>query len=232
VTAGTVVCWRHGRTAYNAGTRLQGQIDIPLDEVGTWQAGQAAMDLWRRHAPARIVSSDLGRARATAQHLADLVGIDLEVDARLRERSFGDWEGLTAAEISERWPEQFDVWQRGGDPERMGAETRAEVAERFARAVEELAAPLAHDETLVVVSHGAAISLGVTALLGLDAVTWRGLVGLHNAHWAVLKAGRGDARPAWRLEAHNLGPSVNVADWNAGVPAEDMPSSAADAMRS
>lgn len=231
MTAGTVICWRHGRTEYNATTRMQGQIDIPLDDVGAWQVEQAALDLWRRHAPTRIVSSDLGRARATAQQLADLVGLEVGVDTRLRERSFGEWEGLSADEIAERWPEEFAVWQRGGDPKRMGAESRAAVAERFSAAVRELAEPMAHDETLVIVSHGAAVSLGLTALLGLDAVDWRGLVGLHNAHWSVLRASRGDAWPAWRLEAHNVGPSVSVADWNAGVPAESLPSSAADAMR-
>lgn len=231
MTAGTVICWRHGRTEYNASTRLQGQIDIPLDEVGTWQAEQAALDLWRRYSPTRIVTSDLGRAVATARHLADLVGLEVEIDARMRERSFGDWEGLSAEDIAERWPEEFAVWQRGGDPQRTGAESRASVAERFSAGVRETAGSMAHDETLVVVTHGAAVSLGLTALLGLDAVAWRGLVGLHNAHWSVLRASRGDAWPAWRLESHNIGPSVSVADWNAGVPAEELPSSTADAMR-
>src|SRR5690606_31220128 len=108
---------------------------------------------------------------------------------------------------------------------------RAEVARRVAEAVRDLAAPLDRSDTLVLVSHGAAISLGLTALLGLDPVGWRGLVGLHNAHWSVLRASRGDAVPAWRLESHNVGPSVSVADWDAGVPAESMPSSTADAMR-
>lgn len=231
MTAGTVVLWRHGRTAYNAGTRLQGQIDIPLDDVGAWQAEQAALDLWRRHSPSRIVASTLGRAADTARRLADLVGLDVATDARLRERAFGEWEGLSPDEIAGRWPEEYSVWQGGGDPSRTGAESRAAVAERVAAAVADLAAPMDHADTLVVVSHGAAISLGITALLGLDAVRWRGLVGLHNAHWSVLRASRGDAVPAWRLEAHNIGPSVRVTDWNEGVPSEDLPSSTADAMR-
>ena len=163
--------------------------------------------------------------------LADRSGLEVEADARLCERSFGDWEGLSEAEISTRWPEQFTVWQSGRDPERTGAETRAEVAERFAAAVTDLAAPMERDQTLVVVSHGAAISLGLTAMLELDPTAWRGLVGLHNAHWSVLRASRGDAAPAWRLESHNRGPSVRVGDWNSGVLAEDLPSSTADAMR-
>lgn len=231
MTAGTIVLWRHGRTAYNATARLQGQIDIPLDDVGTWQVEQAALEMWRRHTPTRIVASTLGRAIATAHALADLVGLPVETDERLRERSFGDWEGLSETEIGERWPEQFALWRSGHDPERTGAETRAEVAARFAAAVTELAGTMERSETLVVVSHGAAVSLGLTTLLSLDATTWRGLVGLHNAHWSVLRASRGAAVPAWRLESHNLGPSVRAADWDAGVPSEGLPSSTADALR-
>src|SRR5690606_14723402 len=76
VTARTVVLWRHGRTSYNEQRRLQGQVDIPLDEVGRWQAAQAAHDIAERHSPTRIVSSDLERAAGTAQALAELVGVE------------------------------------------------------------------------------------------------------------------------------------------------------------
>jgi broad specificity phosphatase PhoE len=231
MTAGTIILWRHGRTEFNATARLQGGIDVPLDEVGRWQVKQAAVELWRRHAPARIVSSDLGRAVETAGCLAELAGLTVEKDERLRERSFGEWEGLSGDQIRERWPEEFVVWQSGHDPARTGAETRAGVAQRVADAVTDLAAPLERSQTLVIASHGAAISLAVTALLCLDVSAWRGLVGLHNAHWSVLRASRGDAVPPWRLETHNAGPSVQVADWNAGIPADSLPSSAADALR-
>lgn len=231
MTARTVVLWRHGRTSYNEQRRLQGQVDIPLDEVGRWQAAQAAHDIAERHSPTRIISSDLERAAGTAQALAELVGVEVVLDRRLRERAFGDWEGLTAQEIEARWPEEFAVWQSGQDPQRDGAETREEVAERMAAAVSEHAASTEPDGALVLVSHGAAITLGLTSLLGLDPVDWRGLVGLHNAHAAVLRASAGGAVPAWRLESHNLGPSVHVDDWNAGVPSESLPSSTADALR-
>ena len=231
MSAGTVILWRHGRTEFNATSRLQGTIDVPLDEVGRWQVEQAALDLWRRHVPTRVVASDLGRAMETAHQLADLVGIEVETDPRLRERSFGQWEGLLDTEIAERWPQDYAVWQEGHDPMRGGAEGRAAVAERVAAAVTDLAAPMAREETLVVVCHGAAISLGMTALLGLDAVQWRGLVGLHNAHWSVLRASRGNAAPPWRLQSHNLGPAVRAAEWDAGVPADSLPSSTADALR-
>lgn len=230
MTARAVVLWRHGRTAWNASTRLQGSADIPLDDVGRWQVGEAAEHLAQRHRPDRIVSSDLGRAMATAQALADLSGVAVEPDPRLRERSFGDWEGCTAAEIAERWPEAYATWTSGGDPERPGAETRPVVADRVVAAITEHSAAM-DGGTLVIVSHGAAITLGVVALLGLDAATWRGIGGLHNAHWTLLRSSHRPNRSAWYVESHNLGPAVAVDDWNAGVPAEALPSSTADALR-
>lgn len=231
MTAGTLVLWRHGRTEYNATARLQGQVDIPLDDVGAWQAREAAADLARRHEPTRLVSSDLGRAAATAQALAELAGVDVELDARLRERAFGEWEGLTSEEIAARWPDEHRVWRTGGDPVREGAETRRDVAQRMAEAVADHVGRTPDGGTLVLVSHGAAITLALTALLGLDVQTWRGVVGLHNAHWATLQANRAGAVPAWRLETLNIGPSVRLADWQAGVPSEHLPSSTADALR-
>ena len=96
MTAGTLVLVRHGRTEYNAAQRLQGQVDIPLDDVGRWQAEVGAQALLARFSPTAIVSSDLQRAAATAQYLGDAVGLEVAYDARLRERSFGAWEGLTA----------------------------------------------------------------------------------------------------------------------------------------
>lgn len=231
MTGRTLILWRHGRTAYNAAGRLQGQVDIPLDEVGQWQARTAAAMLALAHVPTRIVSSDLSRAVATAATLADLVDLPVELDPRMRERSFGDWDGLSADEIGARWPEEHAVWRAGGDPDREGAETRREVAERMVAGVREHLGRMPGDGTLVVVSHGAAITLTLTALLELDPETWRGVAGLHNAHWAVLRATQGDAVPAVRLVGLGLGPAVHVDDWNRGVPTEASPSSAADAMR-
>ncbi|WP_372594365.1 histidine phosphatase family protein [Actinotalea sp.] len=229
MTARAVVLWRHGRTAYNAAGRMQGQIDIPLDDVGRWQAVQGAQHLAQRLFPDRIVSSDLGRAVSTAEALAGLSGVPVETDPQLRERSFGDWEGLTAEEIDARWPEQFAVWRAGGDPHRTGAETRAAVAQRFGAAVVRHAESLDADQTLVVVAHGAAIGLGIGALLGLDA-NRRLVAGLHNAHWSLVRPS-GRSPGSWFLEAHNLGPAVAVDEWNAGMPPESLPSSTADALR-
>lgn len=216
MTASTVVLLRHGRTAYNASLRLQGQIDIPLDDVGRWQADQGAAALAGAHRADRVVASDLGRAADTAAAYARLVGRDVVTDPRVRERSFGAWEGLTGEELAERWPQEYAAWRRGEEPVRAGAETRADVAARMRTAVEEHAEAVDDGGTLVVVSHGAAITLVVTALLGLDPATWRGVHGLHNVHWSHLHRSGADAVPSWRLVAHNVGAGFPLDEWNAG----------------
>ena len=218
MTAGRLLLWRHGRTAANAGGRLQGQIDIPLDAVGCWQARTAAATILARYEPTAIVSSDLSRARATAEYLARGTGLVVTEDAQVRERGFGVWEGLTGEEIDERWPEEFAVWRAGGDPVGVQAESRADVAARLGAAIHRHAAALSAADTLVVVSHGAAIALAVGELLGQDP-TWRGVVGLQNAHWADLTPSRGPVAPAWRLHGFNLGPTDASRDWDAGPDA-------------
>ena len=217
MTAGTVLLWRHGRTAHNATMRLQGQVDIPLDEIGRLQAATAAAALFATVKPTLIVASDLGRAAATAGMLGDLTGLAPVLDPRLRERSFGVFEGLTGAEASEGWPVEFAAWRAGGEPEGIGAERRAEVAERMVEAITEHAESLSDDDVLVVVSHGAAITLAVTALLGLDTDGWRGIAGLTNAHWSELRRNQSGVQPAWRLFGHDLGPSTSIEEWNAGI---------------
>lgn len=202
MTAGTVVLWRHGQTEYNIAGRLQGQVDIPLNEAGRAQAAVAA-PLVTRFSPAAIVTSDLGRAVDTAQAAAGLSGLEVTLDKRLRERSFGEWEGRYDVEIHAGWPEQATAWREGLPLLGIGAEQRGEVALRFAAAVEEHAAALSSDQTLLVVAHGACIALGITALLGLDAEVWAGLRGIGNCHWSVL--GASQRAPHWRLLAHNVG---------------------------
>ncbi len=217
MTASTVVLLRHARTAYNAALRLQGQIDIPLDDVGRWQAQEGAAALASSHRATRVVTSDLVRAADTAAAYAEaLGGVTVQTDVRLRERSFGEWEGLTGEELAERWPEEYAAWRRGKDPVRAGAETKAAVAARVAESVREHASELGSDETLVVVSHGAAISLAVTALLGLDPDGWRGIAGMHNVHWSHLHRSGPDAVPEWRLVAHNVGAGHPLDRWQAG----------------
>ena len=111
---------RHGQTSYNAGHRMQGQIDIPLNTVGRWQVERTAEELRAEYvddAPQDrrllVVSSDLGRAAATAHAFADPLGQPVHLDPGLRERSFGEWEGASAEEVRQRWPEDYESWSRG-----------------------------------------------------------------------------------------------------------------------
>lgn len=227
--SGALLLWRHGRTAYNAGARLQGQVDIPLDEVGRWQARTAAATIRRRYAPARVVASDLSRAADTARALGALLDLPVELDPRLRERGFGEWEGMAGHEIEARWPQEYARWRAGADPQGVGAESRAQVAARVGGAVREHAADVVDGRTVVVVSHGAAIGSVVAHLLD-QPPGWRGVSGLRNAHWAELAHGP-SSTPRWRLLGFNLGPTDASADWDAGPDVPPAPETADDSTR-
>ncbi|MDR7384488.1 histidine phosphatase family protein [Promicromonospora iranensis] len=219
MTAGTIVLLRHARTAYNAGLRLQGQIDIPLDEVGRWQAEQGATALAASHKASSVVASDLERARDTAAAYARQVGLEVVTDPALRERSFGIWEGMTDAEIAERWPDEHAVWRSGGEPPVAGVESKDAVARRMEESVLRHAEALGAGDTLVVVSHGSAITQAITRMLGLDPATWRGLHGMHNVHWSHLRASPPGVVPGWRLVAHNVGAGYPLDTWQSGPEA-------------
>lgn len=203
MTAGTVILWRHGQTEYNAAGRLQGQSDIALNATGRRQATRAA-EVLAKLEPTRIVSSDLVRAGDTARALGDLLGLEPRTDVRLRERSFGVWEGRTHGEIEGGWPEAYAAWRRGHEPQGIESEARTACGVRVAAAVEEAAADLGREDVLVVVSHGAAITCGQTVLLGLEPGEWFGLVGLENCRWTSMHPNRGRT-PAWRMAGYNLG---------------------------
>ncbi|MCL2454618.1 MAG: histidine phosphatase family protein [Micrococcales bacterium] len=212
-----VVAWRHGRTSYNVQARMQGKADIELDEVGHWQARTAAAALAARHEVSAIVSSDMLRARQTAEYLAQMTNLPVTTDPRLQERSFGLWEGLTRSEIEARWPEEFRQWWHLGDqPEGVEAEPRAQVARRYAEALTEHATALGQG-TLVVVSHGTATGAGLGLLLGAGA-DWPALISMRNAHWAHLLRNRADT--AWMMSGYNLGPTDASTSWEAGPDPE------------
>src|SRR3954463_7829681 len=94
---------RHGQTDYNLGSRMQGQLDTDLSELGRNQAVAAAEVLAKRQ-PLLIVSSDLRRALDTAIALGERVGLPVTTDTRLRETHLGDWQGMTHLEVDEIAP--------------------------------------------------------------------------------------------------------------------------------
>ncbi|GAA3652569.1 histidine phosphatase family protein [Nonomuraea antimicrobica] len=189
-----IVCLRHGQTLWNVEQRFQGHSDIPLDETGAAQAARAASLLGSLR-PTMIVSSDLQRANDTALALGRVVGLDVAVDKAFRERGGGQWEGLTRGEIATRWPDEYAAW------EAPDGELVTDVAARVATAMRLWATRVDDDGLLVVVSHGAALRLGICELLGLPEPLWPALGGLGNCSWSVLQEGR----KGWRLLEHNAG---------------------------
>ena len=190
---------RHGRTEWNASQRMQGQADAPLDEVGRAQARAAAPRL-AELAPAVIVASDLCRAADTAAELAALTGLAVRLDPRLRERSFGQWQGLRKDEIAERFPEGYARWQAGQAVDGWGVEPVDEVAKRAAAALQD-AAELAPDGTVAVFGHGASTKYALGALLGWPAPVVRTVRALGNCRWVELHR---DAVRGWQLDGYNL----------------------------
>jgi probable phosphoglycerate mutase len=202
-----IVFWRHGRTDWNAAGRFQGQTDIPLNDEGQRQAVAAARRLASLE-PSGIVASDLERARTTADALASLTGLPVSVDSGLRETNAGVWQGHTFDVIRAMDPEGLHRWEEGDvHLPAGGAETRLDVAARVHRAVDRALAGVPADGTLVVVSHGGAIRVGLAHLLGLPHGLWGALSGLSNCSWSILEERRphDDGTPRWRLGEHNAG---------------------------
>ncbi len=169
---------------------------MPLDEVGQAQAVAAAAVL-ARMPPAVVVSSDLARARDTAQALVDRCDLPLELDPRLRELDLGLWQGLTGEQAQQRFPEEHAAWRAGQDVPRGGGETYAQAGARAAACVLD---HLPDSGTLVAVTHGGTARSAVCTLLELDPAAWWRVAGLGNACWTVLAEGsRG-----WRLESHGV----------------------------
>lgn len=200
-----LILLRHGRTAWNAERRFQGQADPPLDEVGRAQAYEVAA-LVAALRPDILVSSDLVRSLQTAGPIADVTGLPLRTDARLRERSLGHWEGLTREDVEQRFPDEFADWISGRDVSRRGGETREQVAERSCAAYEALPAV----QTAVLVTHSATAMALCSALLGLSQRV-HVLGPLANCHWSELTVDQVEGNRLWRLRAHNIGAPGAVA---------------------
>lgn len=201
MTLRRLVLWRHGETDYNAGLRMQGQLDSQLTVRGAEQVRRAA-PLVAALGGEALVSSDLGRATDTAKALVEHTGLALHLDRRLRETHLGEWQGLTHDEVERGWPGGMEQWRTHPTWAPAGGETRIEVAERAGRVVAELDAGT-HDagehETVVLCAHGGLIAGLTPWLLGIPAGHWPSFAGITNCHWTVLGRRGGQ----WRLAAYN-----------------------------
>ena len=148
-----------------------------------------------------MISSDLQRTADTAAALAAVTGLEVTHDAGLRETYAGVWQGLTNAEIQERYGEEYRLWRLGEPVRRGGGELNTEVADRAVPVVLDAVKALPDNGTVVVVSHGGTIRMAIGRLLGLDPYHWEALAGLTNCCWSVL----GEGARGWRLQEHNAG---------------------------
>ncbi|HSG42678.1 MAG TPA: histidine phosphatase family protein [Anaerolineales bacterium] len=157
----TKLCFvRHGQTDWNLEGRYQGQSDVPLNENGLKQA-QSLIDTLNGHTFDAIYSSDLMRAKQTAQPIADKLGISMQIEPRLREINQGEWEGVLVDDIRARYAE---IWsQRTVDPANVrppGGETVREVATRVYAALDDISR-LFPMEQLLITSHGLSIATAI-----------------------------------------------------------------------
>lgn len=152
---------RHGETAWNVDTRIQGQIDIGLNTRGQWQAQQLGAAL-AEHGLNHIYTSDLARAHHTALAIATHAGIApqaVALHAGLRERAFGVFEGRTHAEIEAQWPQDALRWrQRVPDWAPQGGESPLQLRQRVEQTVAHIAAR--HPgEHIALVAHGGVLDM-------------------------------------------------------------------------
>lgn len=164
-----ILAIRHGETAWNVDTRLQGHLDIPLNDVGLRQAQHLAQALVQRDAIDAIYASDLSRASTTAQAIAQLVGQSVTTHAGLRERHFGSFQGRTFAEIEVELPEHAWHWRKR-TPDwtpPQGGESLIDLQERIVTTVDELAARHPGQQ-VVMVAHGGVLDILYRAATRLD----------------------------------------------------------------
>jgi broad specificity phosphatase PhoE len=162
-----VLLIRHGRSTWNAERRWQGWADPPLSPEGVAQA-EAAAAAMRGLAVGAVVSSDLARARSTAEIIARAAGVDVSVESALRERDVGLWSGLTSDEIEARWPGQLEAYRADPAmpfPDGEGADA---LLARALPAVLTLAREDPRDLVAVAVSHGGLIRCVRLALGAMD----------------------------------------------------------------
>lgn len=160
---------RHGETAWNAVRRLQGHLDVPLNAEGERQAAALARVL-RSEGLGAIWSSDLLRARQTAQPIAHACGLPIQIEPGLRERCFGGFEGLMYADIGDRYPVAYSAWKaRELDaPLPEGERTPETLRAFFERAMAAIAGLVAHcgHRKVALVTHGGVLECAYRAAQG------------------------------------------------------------------
>lgn len=190
---------RHGVTDWNREGRFQGHLDPPLSDAGRHEASLTAERIAadRDLTPARIISSTLDRALATATAIGEAVGIEVEGDTRLMEIGQGEWEGRTHAELEVDDADRYREWREAAGIRRPpGGEPIEAATRRVRELLDDLERSTASPALLV--SHGGTMRLLAHTLLELDDGRWRAM-DVDNCSISV--TGRADG--IWRLERWN-----------------------------
>jgi len=176
---------RHGQTQMTVEKRYAGTSDVPLNAVGLDQAAAAAKRLAGAGLDA-IVSSPLLRARATASEVAALCGLPVTVDEGFRETDFGAWEGLTFAEVRERWPGEVTEWLAHPEEGPPGGESFVAAQQRVEAALARVLAAHAGCRVLIVSHVGPVKTLVASVLQAPPAALFRmhlDLAALSSIDW-------------------------------------------------
>ena len=196
-----IIAIRHGETAWNVGTRIQGHLDIALNERGHWQAQRLAQAL-ASEGLAAVYASDLSRAFETGRYVAQAAGVPIATETGLRERGFGLFEGRTFLEIEAELPEQAQRWRKR-DPHFApeGGESLVQLQERVVSTCSRLAAQNP-GELIAVVAHGGVLDVLYRAATRLDlqaARSWElGNAAINRLLWSP----QGFALVGWGDVAH------------------------------
>lgn len=205
-----LVLLRHGQTEHNATSRMQGQLDTALSELGrsqAWAAGRGFANL-RPHV---IVSSDLRRAYETATAVGAATGTAVRLDARLRETDLGEWQGRTHYEVDAVYPGARERWRADASWAPPGGESRVRVAARAVAVIEQVVAEIDAagpwgGRPALIVAHGGLIAAATASLLRLPVGSWPVLGSVGNTSRVELSSRRGPGGPgseAWRLDVWN-----------------------------
>lgn len=206
-----VLLMRHGTSVWNVERRWQGWADPPLSAQGANDAEGAAVALARLGVRA-VVSSDLARARSTAEIIARALGLELTIEPALRERGVGSWTGLTSEEIESRWPGQQARYRDDPGIPFPDGEDVERLLRRAVPALVTIARGDPHDGVAVVVSHGGLIRCVRLALGAADRpVPQLGGCWLEARDGGLLVVGDHPAEPA--------SPVVGDGEGGGGTPA-------------
>lgn len=188
-----LILLRHGQTEINAQARLQGRIDLPLDEEGRRQASLSAAHVHVTWPGARIVSSPLQRARETAGAIGEH-----DIDDRFIELDYGDWDGLALSEVDRV---EWSKWRNDPSFRPPAGESLLELDSRVRPALEELVEE-ARTGHVVVVSHVSPIKSAITWALGIGPdATWR--CRLDRASFSMIDIGpNGPALAGMNITVH------------------------------